>query len=309
MAIAKGNSSTGLLQASSQRSPHCLPQIRPMKRVNWMMARPTYVIPRVAALIVLASYPLVTGFTDLSVLAQAKQSIPSSTTPSSSAPNSVRPTSPQGLPIPPRRPPPNRTRPGGGLNPNSSALCTSPIHDSLVALIPRENPVLTTSASPTVFVYVPFTNAEVKQAEFSMLVWPREMQRHYHVEFTLSDRPGILPITLPDSPDYELAEGEYYRWYFHVYCQDGDGVQPDLTVDGMVQRVAPTPERDRLIQSASPEIWYDAIAHVADQLQTDPDNPTLQQQWQDLLRHIGIMDLENTNFFDTADLTNRRPKS
>ena len=229
----------------------------------------------------------------------------------STVPNTSRPRAPQGLPRPPRRPPPNRTRPGGGLNPNVSALCSSATsdRDTLLALIPIENPVLTTSTHPTFLVYVPFSNVEVERAEFSMLVWPREMQRHYQVELTLPDRPGIIPITLPNGPDYALEAGQYYRWYFHVHCRDTMTPQPDLSVDGMVQRVTSTPERDRLIQRASPDIWYDAIAHVATQLQTTPNDPTLQQQWQDLLQHIGITDLETTDFLDTTDLTSETPNT
>lgn len=193
-------------------------------------------------------------------------------------------------PNPPSSPPPNQTRPGGGLNPDTSALCT-PQNDSLRALIPVDNPVLTTSDHPTFFFYVPFGNDVVSHAEFSMLLWPGEMKRHYNVEFSLPDNPGIVRVSLPNVPGYALEEGQYYRWYFHVYCQDGTPQQPDLTVNGVVQQVALTPERDRQIHSGSPEIWHDALASVAEQLQISPNDSQLQQRWQSLLQQIDAEDL------------------
>ena len=215
------------------------------------------------------------------------------------APQSIAPTLAQGIPDPPRRPPPNQTRPGGGLNPESSALCT-PQNESLQALIPVDYPGLTVSDSPTFFFYVPFGNEVVDHAEFSMLLWPGEMQRHYEVEFALPDEPGIISVTLPDTPDYALQEDQYYRWYFNVYCQDGDRIQPDLTVNGTVQRVAQTPERDRQIQNGSPEIWHDTLATVAKQLQATPGDRQLQQQWQELLQHIDAEDLSGAVLYCLA---------
>ena len=208
---------------------------------------------------------------------------------------SVTPTLAQGAPDPPRRPPPNQTRPGGGLNPESSALCT-PQNDSLRALIPMEAPGLTTSTHPEFFFYVPFGNEDVDRVQFSMLLWPGERQRHYQVEFELPPNPAIISVSLPSTSDYALMEDQYYRWYFQVYCQDGLLAQPDLMVNGTVQRVASTPERDRLIQSGSPEIWHDALAVTIQALKENPGDLSLNQQWQQLLHHIEADDLANTEF-------------
>lgn len=211
-------------------------------------------------------------------------------------------------PTPPSSPPPNQTRPGGGLNPVSSTFCT-PQNDSLRALIPVNNPVLTTSDHPTFFFYVPFGNDVVSHAEFSMLLWPGEMKRHYRAEFSLPDAPGIISVSLPNVPDYALEDEQYYRWYFHVYCQDGTPQQPDLTVNGVIQQVSLTPERDRLIQSGSPEIWHDALAYVAEQLRISPNDSQLQQLWQSLLQQIDAEDLTHVALSEAtispADVTHQ----
>ncbi|MEB3356291.1 MAG: DUF928 domain-containing protein [Synechococcales bacterium] len=193
-------------------------------------------------------------------------------------------------PDPPTNPPPNQTRPGGGLNPETSAMC-SPQNLSLRALVPVESPVLTASDYPTFFFYVPFGKEVVERVEFSILRWPGERERHYKAVLSLPEEPGILSVSLPPNPDYALEAGQHYRWYFHVYCQDGMPQQPDLTVNGVIQRVVPTPERDRQIQSGSPAIWHDALARVAEQLQASPGDEEILERWRSLLQQIDASDL------------------
>ncbi|MDJ0708151.1 MAG: DUF928 domain-containing protein [Leptolyngbyaceae cyanobacterium MO_188.B28] len=197
-------------------------------------------------------------------------------------------------PEPPKTPPDNNTRPGGGLNP-AAATCNI-LNDGLRALIPVENPVLTASAQPTFLFYIPFGAEEVQFGEFSLLLWPGEEVRHYQTRFTLPDSPGIVSVTLPEAPATALVEGQIYRWYFQLYCKDGDGIQPDLTLNGAVQRVALTPERTQQIQAATPEIWYDALAGVAYGLQHFPQDSQLQTQWRELLQLINAEDVTTTSF-------------
>ena len=197
-------------------------------------------------------------------------------------------------PAPPRTPPLNGTRPGGGLNP-SNASCST-LNEGLRALIPIENPVLTATAYPTFLFYVPFGAEEVQFGEFSLLPWPGEETRQYQTRFTLPDSPGIVSVTLPELPEYALAEAQTYRWYFQLYCKAGNGTKPDLTLHGAVQRVALTPERSEKIQSASPEIWYDALANVANRLQTSPPENQLQSQWRELLQLIDAEEFAASTF-------------
>lgn len=191
-------------------------------------------------------------------------------------------------PPPPPKPPPNGTRPGGGLNPLNPLSCNT-LNHSVRALLPVENPVLTTTNSPTFLFYIPFAAEQIQFGEFTLLSWPGEQQRLYQVRFTLPKTPGIVSVTLP--PQLALQEGQYYRWYFQLYCQNGTGTQPDLTVNGMVQRVELTAERKRQIKDATPDVWYDALAQVAAQLQTSPQNPKLREDWRSLLRTIEAEEL------------------
>ncbi|GAP94210.1 DUF928 domain-containing protein [Leptolyngbya sp. NIES-2104] len=186
-------------------------------------------------------------------------------------------------PAPPSDPPPNGTQPGGGLDPATRSACTSE-SNRMRALIPVKNPVLTTTNQPTIFFYIPFGSDQIQSGEFSLLAYPKEQQRLHTVRFTLPKTPGIVSVTLPSQP--EIEPGKYYHWYFQLYCRNGSGRQPDLTLHGFIQRTGLTPERQRQINAATSDIWYDAIAQVAGQLQTSPQNPQLRTQWRTLLQTI-----------------------
>ncbi len=196
----------------------------------------------------------------------------------------------QAPPPPPRTPPPDNQRtPGGGLNPsNPSCKSTS---KPLTALIPVKNPVLTTREHLTFLFYVPYASDDVRLGEFSLLVGPEEKTRLYKTRFTLPQTPGIVSITLPSAPEYALEEDQYYHWYLKLYCQTNTSSQPSVDVNGWVQRVALTPERERQINAATPGVWYDALANLAENLRTSPMDATLRNDWVNLLKSIGSEDM------------------
>jgi hypothetical protein len=194
----------------------------------------------------------------------------------------------QNRPTPPPTPPNNQTKPGGGLNPSQPCSDTQ---TQLRALVPVENPVLTASEHPTFLFYVPHTPESVSYGEFSLLVWPGEKERIYKTRFTLPQTPGIVSVKLPESPEYALETGQSYHWYFKLYCEGNTSAQPDLQVNGWVKRVPLTPERERQIEAATPEVWYDALAKVAENLRTSPENAALQNDWENLLELINAEDL------------------
>lgn len=200
-------------------------------------------------------------------------------------------------PAPPSTPPPNRTRSGGSLG--GDVVCAAG-NQNLMALVPVENPVLTTAERPTLLFYVPFGAEQVAYGEFSVLIGPQETQRLYQTRFRLPAQPGIVSLTLPASSE-ALQENINYHWYFKLYCANLEtnletnpetNAEPQvMQVDGWIQRVALTPERQQQIASASPQIWYDALAQVAAGRLSQPQNSTLQSQWQLLLEQIGQAEL------------------
>jgi hypothetical protein len=188
----------------------------------------------------------------------------------------------QSRPRPPETPPDNRTQPGGGLS-EVVAECTAN-SPPLTALIPVQNPVLTTADQPTVLFYIPDGRDRANWiGEFSIVTQDHK-QRIDKIRVTLPAEPGIVSVSLPQTPENKLQRDRYYRWYFQLYC--GDTPRPDVELHGWILTVPSTPERQTQIHQGSPVIWYDAIAHVFEQRQAQPDNPQLKQQWQGLLRQI-----------------------
>ncbi|MCU0527546.1 MAG: DUF928 domain-containing protein [Elainella sp. Prado103] len=213
-------------------------------------------------------------------LATAAQSALAQPTGEPTDPTIAAPQLKQRRPAPPSTPPPNRTRSGGSLG--NQAVCTAGDR-SLRALVPVENPVLTTRSHPTFWFYLPYGAEQVSASEFSVLVGLNETSRLYRAQVSLPDQPGLISITLPDLPEYALEPEVFYHWYFRLTCPiapTSPTANPAMVqVDGWVQRVPLTPDRQRQLDSADPALWYDALDQVAQQRLTDPQNPTVETQW------------------------------
>ncbi|MEM8805021.1 MAG: DUF928 domain-containing protein [Cyanobacteria bacterium P01_G01_bin.38] len=189
-------------------------------------------------------------------------------------------------PDPPSAPPPRgRRQPGGSLGDQASCP-TAP--KPLTALIPDRGLGQTLSEEPTFWFYIPYTAEEVQLGEFSILTQD-ETQRLYKTYFTLPTRPGFMSIQVPRQAASELIDGQYYHWYLNLYC--ASIAQPDLKIDGWVQPVARTPERVQQANNLSPDVWYDVVSMLAEQLQgtspapiaserpVSPDMPVSPSPW------------------------------
>ena len=193
-----------------------------------------------------------------------------------------------GLPDVPPTPPPQGDRTPGGALGEQSCLTKEP---TLTALTPDNGQGSTLSEQPTFWFYMPYTPEEILKGEFS-LVTQDETQRLFRLSFKLPQTPGWVSVSWPDSVDVSLAENEYFHWYMNLYCAGNETTQPDLKINGWVQRLAWTPERAEKVDAASDEIWYDAIARLAEQLQGDaPATTTLQQDWAALLESVDLGEL------------------
>jgi hypothetical protein len=221
-------------------------------------------------------------------------------------------------PRPPRRLPPNQVQPGGGLEaavqscaPASNAAAPSP---SLTALVPVENPVFTASAHPTFLFYLPDAPEQVEYAEF-MLLSADEKEEIYATRFVPTSA-GVVSLSLPEDSAYALEVDQAYHWYFNLHCKTAKTDEKGTpAVNGWVQRVEPAEsvesvESIELVQPADsvneaggvseasvPEVWYDAIAQVAETLAAGPmpQNPTAQSQfsqsqqlWENWLSAVGL---------------------
>lgn len=186
------------------------------------------------------------------------------------------------LPAPPRRLPPNRVQPGGGLSSEASS-CGAEM--PLTALVPVENPVFTTSATPSFLFYFPDGSEAVDYAELTVLT-ADEKEQIYTAQFSPSG-PGISSVSIPAVAEQGLAVGEAYHWYLNVHCK---GTSTVLAVDGWVQRVASEDAVEGVVETELPLVWYDAIAAAGEQILTDADSRRV-KQWEDWLIAAGLVEL------------------
>ena len=200
-------------------------------------------------------------------------------------------------PAPPRRIPPNKVKPGGGLD--FSRQACSEDSKSLVALIPIDNPVSTTQPFPSFLFYIPDKATSINHGEFSLFS-ADDKTRIYKTSVALENTPGIVKIDLPSDPQYALEEGKLYHWYFEVFCQNNFETSVSLNIDGWVQRIPLTPARKEKIEAGSTEIWYDSIVFIADNLINYPRSEEMQLLWLKLLQHINLEYLIEAPIIETS---------
>ena len=190
--------------------------------------------------------------------------------------------------------PPDVTAPSnrqGGTH-RGSQLCPAGL--SVTPLVPSTNIGLTLTESPTVFVYVPHTSAEI---EFTLLT-ENEEEIVYEKTFKV-DESGIVEISIPATVNNRksLEVGKRYVWSFSTICEPEDR-SADAVVKGFVQRVAsqstlksdlasPDP-MTRLNVYAQNGIWYETLATLAQMRRQTPGDARLTAQWTELLQSQGL---------------------
>ncbi|MDQ2100001.1 MAG: DUF928 domain-containing protein [Tychonema bourrellyi B0820] len=189
---------------------------------------------------------------------------------------------------PDKDPPPGRRVRGGDLDPtNPNCKKTS---QPLTAIVPANSLGTITSERLTLWFYVPYTSEDITSTEFSVLNRD-ETDYVYQTQFMMPKIPGIVSISLPLSAKNSLETGNFYRWYLKFKCKGSTSNAPDIETDGWVKRIASTPITTNQINTATPEIWYDAVNNLANRLLASPQDTKLKQEWTDLLKSVGLSNL------------------
>jgi Domain of Unknown Function (DUF928) len=237
--------------------------------------------------------------------------------------------------------------PGGGASRGCNLQSSQPELQplSLTALMPKTNLALTLSERPTFWFYIPYTTAQVDRATFKLLDVTDPSDPSVIALLTLNDNelsdiPGIISVTVPDSAQ-PLELDREYRWYFKLEC-DGNSPSKNPRVNGWVKRVSPdsqpdsptvegtvsglvTPDeltqllaqldqahtpRERFLAYATHHIWYDALTEIARDRQEFPiANPLWfdrDRDWSDLLRSVNCETLSDTDVYCNVSSTVRR---
>jgi hypothetical protein len=188
-----------------------------------------------------------------------------------------------------------RNAPGRRVGAATRGSCPSGLKP-LTAIIPESKIGRTASPYPSIFLYVPSTPEKTKM-EFEL--WDENESLIYRQEFLGNGQDGIYRIDIPTYVN-PLQEGRSYLWSFSLICSETD-LAASSVVGGWINRIESSELIQRQIQTVSPSdrpeqyanelLWYDLMASLADLRQSDPNNPTFENRWENLLNEVGLNDL------------------
>lgn len=197
--------------------------------------------------------------------------------------------------------PPSRGTPEGNPTPGTTRPETTckESNKPLTALVANKGRDYTLSEYPTFLFYVPYVAKDIKTIEF-LILDKKERTTIYHTSIRLTEKSGIIKVTLPSDSKYSLKLNEDYHWYFMLSCESNNTIEPDLILDGWVRRVLASPQLENQFEAVKPnayiayidnEIWQDAVANLAEQYFANPDNYKLSKAWANLLESLGRKEL------------------
>lgn len=194
---------------------------------------------------------------------------------------------------------PNRGLPKGRARGGASRgeLCQA-TSQPLTALVPSQqiNSMetvggMTIAPDPTLWFYVPYSLRDDNLVEFVL----QDEQQNILYKTTVDPsqlKAGIVGVSL--AKEATIEKDKLYHWYFLVYCEKDNPV----FVEGWIQRVSINPELERQIQHSSPRdriallaangIWYDALTQLAQMRDLHPNDTTLIDDWESLLKSAGF---------------------
>ncbi len=179
-----------------------------------------------------------------------------------------------------------------------------------IALVPGTNFGLTTSERPTFWFYVPYADNNKLEAKFWL--HNKEGNQIYEKTFRLQNTPGIVKITLPETVSPLVLE-DLYPWHFSVIC-NGTGRLKDDFVYGGVERISITSDLEKQLEGNNPReriavyaqqgLWFDALTALAEMRLANPQDKRLAQDWADLLKQVGLKEIESKPLVDCCTVEN-----
>ncbi|NES19838.1 MAG: DUF928 domain-containing protein [Symploca sp. SIO3E6] len=200
---------------------------------------------------------------------------------------SSKPPAPPDTGTPTGNPKPGTTRP--------EANCPA-MEPPLTALVANNGSDYTLSEYPTFWFYIPYAPEDISTIEF-LLLDSKERKTIYKTGVKLTEKPGIIQVTIPAKPQYALQLQANYRWRLNLDCQPDTTDEPDLVVDGWIQRQPSNSQLENQLEAVQSqeylvyreqEIWYDAIANLAELYFANPEDGNLQEAWANLLASLGL---------------------
>ncbi|MEC4984713.1 MAG: DUF928 domain-containing protein [Oscillatoria sp. PMC 1068.18] len=178
--------------------------------------------------------------------------------------------------------------------------CVQSTQTPLTVLMPANNVGTTVSPNPTVFWYLPETEAD--SAEFTL--FDESRNQVYQTTFAIGDRSGIVKFALPttlENGQETLETGKEYVWELALICNP-ENRNEDVFVSGLLLRTQISSTLKNQIDNSVPleqaklyseaKIWSETVTTLAELHHTFP------QEWETLLESVGLETLVEAPFVD-----------
>jgi hypothetical protein len=207
---------------------------------------------------------------------------------------------------------PNITGASGNREGGAARGCGIPQEEQIVVVLPQTTKIgLTVSDSPTVFVYVPKTDAT--QAELRLYKEEDAPYKNQGAKGTskeagnpvatttvaIANTPGVVSVSIPAKANAPLLEvGKKYQWVFKLLCADDDDESQNLEVYGTIQReTIPSELVQQLNKPATLEsadryaqagLWTETVKTLAELRKNNPNDINVARQWSDMLTDVEV---------------------
>ncbi len=205
---------------------------------------------------------------------------------------------------------------GGGTRGSAS---TCPLTGKpLKALVPSSHFGTTVAAYPTFLAYMPALLPHASPLPVEFVLEDKNGSEVYKSTFKTSGKSGIVAISLPAQAGLSPLEiGQDYTWSLSIICQPDDRSR-DISVQGLVRRVALNPTLSTQLRQASPQqqvelyaearLWQDALATLAQLRRDNPTDSTVAADWAKLLKSADLEDITQESLLQSPT-TSQRPLS
>ncbi|WP_041779842.1 DUF928 domain-containing protein [Allocoleopsis franciscana] len=167
----------------------------------------------------------------------------------------------------------------------------------LTVLSPQNNIVTTVSDQPTLYWYIPKT--EAKSADF--VVYDPEGQLVYQTKVALEGIPGVVKLSLPRT--VELKMGQEYDWTLAL-DQSPENEEQNRSVGGKIKRTALTATQKAQLAAARQPlqqaeiyaeagIWQETISILAQLRHDRPSDRNINAAWKELLESVELKEIAN----------------
>jgi hypothetical protein len=151
----------------------------------------------------------------------------------------------------------------------------------------------TTQEQPSLFWF----QSRPADAKFELtLLQEKTVKPVVQIKMDRASKAGIQRLKLSDH-GVTLQPGTEYQWVVALVT-DPDNRSTDQVASGVIKHVPLPKDLKKKIAGASPAslaslyaeagIWYDALAAISNQIESQPDDSSLRQARADLLRQVGL---------------------